>query len=253
MELEANRLRPTPGWARSVAAVGGDWLLRAGVVDRRETCRPACGQSRYARSGPWRIRPARGKCAHDDTDIGVLRGEFAHPSLHGLIRRAGFDLYRSEERATWTSAHALRHDRPRLRAYSTCCRRPGALTIFAAISFITSISRSRSAARRFSRPFSVSRTFRRSASDTSIAPNHFRHLYTVGLAYPCFLATSASGTDINAAQSVNAPGLLGDTEGGCVCIRPSGKFHRAPGVGERNCNATNANSMNNELPDVPIR
>jgi hypothetical protein len=40
-----------------------------------------------------------------------------------------FDAYRSDERATDSSAHPRRQDRPRRCAHSTCCRRT-ALTIF---------------------------------------------------------------------------------------------------------------------------
>jgi hypothetical protein len=56
---------------------------------------------------------------------------------------------------------------------------PARLPFFlAAISFITSISGSRSATILFSRPFSASRAFRRFVSVTSIAPNRFRHVYS---------------------------------------------------------------------------
>jgi hypothetical protein len=43
---------------------------------------------------------------------------------------ASLDWYFKADLATLSSAHALRQDSPRRRAYSTCCRRPGALTIF---------------------------------------------------------------------------------------------------------------------------
>jgi hypothetical protein len=70
---------------------------------------------------------------------------------------------------------------------------PRAHHFFAAISFMTSISRSRSATSRFSRVFSASRAFRRFASGTSIAPNRLRQVYSVASLTPCRFATSGNG------------------------------------------------------------
>ena len=50
--------------------------------------------------------------------------------IAGASFTASFDLYFNADLATLNSAHALRQETPRRRAYSTCCRRPGALTIF---------------------------------------------------------------------------------------------------------------------------
>jgi hypothetical protein len=50
--------------------------------------------------------------------------------IAGASFTASFDLYFNADLATFSSAHALLQDSPRRRAYSTCCRRPGALTIF---------------------------------------------------------------------------------------------------------------------------
>jgi hypothetical protein len=50
--------------------------------------------------------------------------------IAGASFAASFDRYLKADLATFSSAHALRQDSPRRRAYSTCCRRPGALTIF---------------------------------------------------------------------------------------------------------------------------
>jgi hypothetical protein len=50
--------------------------------------------------------------------------------IAGASFAASFDRYLNADLATLSSAHALRQDSPRRRAYSTCCRRPGALTIF---------------------------------------------------------------------------------------------------------------------------
>jgi hypothetical protein len=50
--------------------------------------------------------------------------------IAGASLAASFDRYFNADLATVISAHALRQDIPRRRAYSTCCLRPGALTIF---------------------------------------------------------------------------------------------------------------------------
>src|SRR5450631_1830772 len=50
--------------------------------------------------------------------------------IAGASLTASFDRYFNADLATLSSAHALRQDSPRRRAYSTSCLRPGALTIF---------------------------------------------------------------------------------------------------------------------------
>lgn len=63
---------------------------------------------------------------------------------------------------------------------------------FAAISFITSIARSRSASNFLCLPLSTSRLFKRFASSASIAPKRLRHEYSVCSLTACFSATSAN-------------------------------------------------------------
>src|SRR3954468_22019540 len=124
----------------------------------------------------------------------VLRGELAHPrpDWRVLLRQPRLVAQRRaghlDQRARPPARQAAL---PRVLDLLPSTAR--AHHFFAAISFITSISRSRSATMRLSRPFSASRAFSRFASVTSIAPKRFRHVYRVPSLTPCFLATSASG------------------------------------------------------------
>ena len=53
-----------------------------------------------------------------------------HIVAAGIARVVYVEPYPSVDRATTSKAHARRPDRPRVRAYATCCRRTRASTIF---------------------------------------------------------------------------------------------------------------------------
>ena len=100
----------------------------------------------------------------------------------GVGERAGTTLTTmlGVARATFISVQARHCDTPLRTAYVTCSRRAGTLTtFFAAISFITSISRSRSATSFFRRAFSCSSCFSRRTSSGWNVPNRFFHVYSV--------------------------------------------------------------------------
>jgi hypothetical protein len=86
--------------------------------------------------------------------VRVLGGELAHQCDTGASRTTSRDSYRNADLATLISAHAVRSDNPlaEVSHLSTPDRR--AYHFFAATSFISSISMSRSATSFFSFAFS---------------------------------------------------------------------------------------------------
>lgn len=108
------------GWSRRADAVGAAAL--AGPPD-------ATGDG----SGPCSSRgprdAGRSECADTHTRD-TARPIGASPPALAHRAPASRDRYPSVERTTISTAHARRLDRPRDRAYATCCRRTRAPTIF---------------------------------------------------------------------------------------------------------------------------
>src|SRR6187399_2567975 len=111
----------------------------------------------------------------------------------GASRRCRFDSYRRpdpshlEQRTRQSAGQTTAASKLDLLPPGVCAHH-----FFAAISFITSIARSRSASSFFSLPFSDSSAFSFLASSASVAPKRLRHEYSVCSLTEYFFAASAT-------------------------------------------------------------